>query len=183
MKENLRVAKEQEKQNSEEIFSTLTGAEMWLNMPQNSGFQHSPNVTLQIQYGQAGFEIPPLLWTLQISINLEKDLKPEKDAHVSKASASRGKGKQRGCSPLQEKLQEQLGQVIPLWDWTVLNTASTRETWKQKQISLPNHIETCNKVNCQTASLAFLLKLTKGTGFKHQFCWQMGWHCNSISST
>lgn len=172
-KENLRVAEEQQKQNSEEIFSTLTGAEMWLNVPQNSVFQHSLSLTLQIQNGQGGFEIPPLLWTLQISISLEKDLKPEGRCSCFESKRQQGKGEAKGLLSITRETARADWAGDPLawmWDWTALSTASTIETWNQKQISFPNHSETCNKVNCQTASLAFLLQLSKGIGFKHQCC-------------
>lgn len=97
-----------------------------------------------------------------------------------------GKGEAKGLFSITRETARAVWAGDPcawMWDWTALNTANTIQTWKQNQISLPNHTETWNKVNCKTASLAFLLKLSKGIGFKHQFCWQMGWHCNSISST
>lgn len=102
------------------------------------------------------------------------------------SKSQQGKGEAKGLFSITRETARAAWAGDPLawmWDWTAWNTASTTEAWKQKQISLPNHTETCNKVNCQTASLAFLLKLSKGIGFIHQFCWQMGWHCNSISST
>jgi len=71
-----------------------------------------------------------------------------------------------------------------MWDWTALNSANTTETWKRKQIFLLSHTEACSKADCQTSSLAFLLKPSRGIWFKHQcLLWQMGWHCNRISFT
>ena len=93
---------------------------------------------------------------------MEKDLKLEEDAHISKASTSRWRGKQRGCSPLQAARAAWAGNPLAwMWDWTALNRANTTEAWKQNQISLLSHTEACNKANRRTASLAFLLKPTQ----------------------